>query len=112
MEVLIFLLPKQAAEGLECLCCSDDSMADFTVRGAVIGHCAAKILEVMDILPVVACKERPENVSDSDLCAPFSEEEVSTAISQMKSGKAPGIDNISAELLKIGGGGGGQLYSG
>ena len=69
-------------------------------------NCDSVVSEtVLDILPVVACKERPENVSDSDLCAPFSEEEVSTAISQMKSGKTPGIDNISAELLKIGGGG-------
>jgi hypothetical protein len=40
------------------------------------------------------------SMSDVDNCSSLSEEEIRTDISQMKNGKAPGVDQISAELLK------------
>ena len=38
-----------------------------------------------------------------DLCAPLSEDGIITAISQLKSGRAPGQDGITAEMIKLGG---------
>ena len=38
-----------------------------------------------------------------DLCAPLSEEEICTAISQLKNSRASGMDGITAEMIKLGG---------
>ena len=40
---------------------------------------------------------------DDELCDPITEEEISAAVSQMKNGRAPGLDGISSEVLKLGG---------
>ena len=42
-------------------------------------------------------------IDNEGLCSPITEEEISTAISQMKNRKAPGLDCISSEVLKLGG---------
>ena len=42
-------------------------------------------------------------IDNEGLCSPITEEEISTAISQMKNRKAPGLDCISREVLKLGG---------
>ena len=44
------------------------------------------------------------SMSDEDIFAPLSEEEIVTAISELRSGKAPGMDGISLEMLSLGGG--------
>ena len=41
--------------------------------------------------------------NDDELCAPLTEEEIRVAISHLKNGRAPGLDEISAEMLKVGG---------
>ena len=41
---------------------------------------------------------------DQNLSQPISEDEIQVAITQLRDGKAPGDDSISAELLKLGGG--------
>ena len=41
---------------------------------------------------------------DEDISAPLSEEEIVTAISELRSGKAPGMNGISLEMLSLGGG--------
>ena len=41
---------------------------------------------------------------DEDMSAPLSEEEIVTAISELRSGKAPDLDGISLEMLSLGGG--------
>ena len=41
--------------------------------------------------------------SDDDLCACLSEREIFTAILQLKMGRAPGLDGVSPEMLKLGG---------
>ena len=43
-------------------------------------------------------------MSDEDISAPLSEEEIVTAISELRSGKAPGLDGIFLEMLSLGGG--------
>ena len=40
---------------------------------------------------------------DENLSQPISEDEIQAAIAQLRDGKAPGDDGISAELLKLGG---------
>ena len=42
--------------------------------------------------------------SDEDISAPLSQEEIVTAISELRSEKAPGLDGISLEMLTLGGG--------
>ena len=67
-------------------------------------NCEALVSEAaLDILPVISCSNSSNNDCDSHLNAPPSEEEISLANSQLKSGKAPGIDDIPAEFLKLGG---------
>ena len=44
----------------------------------------------------------PGPVEDDEMCALLSEEEISTAMSQLKNGRAPGLDEVSAEMLKLG----------
>ena len=41
--------------------------------------------------------------SDDFLCSKFNEQELSDAILKLNSGKAPGMDNVTAEHLKFGG---------
>ena len=52
------------------------------------------------ISPSVLSAEPPDF---DDLCGPLSEEEICTAISQLKNGRAPGMDGITAEMIKLGG---------
>ena len=60
----------------------------------------------IDVLPdiVAATPLYRDNFADGDyLSQPITEEEIQEAISQLRDGKAPGADGISAELLKLGG---------
>lgn len=61
--------------------------------------------EDLNALRVVPRGERSDSVSvsDSDLCAPITEDEVTIGISQLKNGRAPGVDDISAKFLKLSG---------
>ena len=43
-------------------------------------------------------------MSDTDISAPLSEEEIVTAICELRSGKAPGMDGISLEMHSLVGG--------
>ena len=57
----------------------------------------------LESLPVVSPSDHPLGPPDADnLCAPLSEE-VITSISQLKSGKAPVLDAITAEIITLGG---------
>ena len=61
---------------------------------------------------VVPCKDLPIvsplfvssdiSMSDKDISAPLSEEEIVTSISELRSRKAPGMDGISLEMLSLG----------
>ena len=42
-------------------------------------------------------------LSDEDLSAPLSEEEIHTTISKLSSRRAPGLDGITLEMLSLGG---------
>ena len=46
---------------------------------------------------------REQFPDDGDLSLPISEEEIQETIAQLRVGKAPRADGISAELLKLGG---------
>ena len=59
-----------------------------------------------NLLPdiVAAIPSYRDNFADDvDLSQPITEDEIHEAISQLRDGKAPGADGISAELLKLGG---------
>ena len=58
----------------------------------------------IDVLPIVSSPSitSDTSLSDDDLSAPLSEEEIITAISELISGKAPGLDGISLEMLSLG----------
>ena len=42
----------------------------------------------------------PDPPDLDDLCAPLSEKEISTAISELRNGRAPEMDGITAEMIK------------
>lgn len=54
----------------------------------------------MDPVPGVC---QPGAADDDAICPPLSEEEIGAAMSQVKSGRATGLDEISAEVLQLGG---------
>ena len=59
----------------------------------------------LDALPTVPLSPASSGTppSDEDLSAPLSEEEIHTAISKLCSGRAPGLDGITLEMLSLGG---------
>ena len=59
----------------------------------------------LDALPVVPLSPASSDttLSDEDLSTPLSEEEIHTAISKLTSGRAPGLDGITLEMLSLGG---------
>ena len=59
-------------------------------------------LPTSESLPVIHSHALDDTMSDVDMCGCLSEDEIRTAISQMKKGKAPGSDEISTELLMLG----------
>ena len=52
----------------------------------------------IDVLPDIVQRQLCD---DDDLSQPITEEEIEEAISQLRDGKAPGADGISAKLLKL-----------
>ena len=63
-----------------------------------------KVIPIED-LPVITPPpiSSVTTLSDHDLSSLLSEEEIITAISELRSGKAPGLDGISLEMLSLGG---------
>ena len=62
------------------------------------------VLEALPVVEVPQLGDSDMSFDDDELCLPLSEEEISVAVSQLKNGRAPGQDSISAEMLKLGGG--------
>ena len=58
---------------------------------------------VLEALPSIQPPSQNSPIDNEELCSPITEEEISTAIFQMKNGKASGLDGISSEVLKLGG---------
>ena len=69
-------------------CCSSNCQLDTDVLPDII----AAIPSYRELFP-----------DDENLSQPISEDEIQVAIAQLRDGKAPGDDGISAELLKLGG---------
>ena len=68
-------------------------------------NCESEVsIATLDTLPVL---ELPSALSDDDVCEELSdnltEEEIAAAISQMRKGRAPALDGISTEILRLGG---------
>ena len=58
---------------------------------------------VLEALPSIQPPSQNSPIDNEELCSPITEEEISTAIFQMNNRKAPGLDGISSEVLKLGG---------
>ena len=74
---------------------------------SVVNCCSSVSQLTLEYLPALNPPEEfliplPGDDNNS-LCAPLSEEEIAIALSQTKSGEAPGPDGISVEILKVGG---------
>ena len=80
-------------------------LARWAEHFSSIVNCGVEVSEAsLENLPVISPSVHPAEPPDlDDLCAPLSEEEICTAISQLKNGRAPGMDRISAEMIKLGG---------
>ena len=85
--------------------------------GDKLNHWMEHFEEVMNCqvdIDVIPCEDLPvvspsfvssdTSMSDEDIPAPLSEEEIVPAISELRSGKVPGMDGISLEILSLGGG--------
>ena len=68
-------------------------------------NCGVEVSEAsLENLPVISPSVNPGEPPDlDDLCAPLSEEEICTDISQLKNSRTPGMDGITAEMIKLGG---------
>ena len=75
---------------------SDVANCDTTVS-------EASLERLLVVSPCLApTNQVPGDDSDSELCDELSEKELGIAISQLRNGRDPGVDEISAELLKLG----------
>ena len=95
--------------------CWQECLKSFCLNPSCSGwHCAehftsvtqwsSQVSEVvLEALPSIQAHSQNSPINNEELCSPITEEEISTAISQMKNGKAPGLDGISSEVLKLGG---------
>ena len=69
-----------------------------------VTQCSSQVSEVvLEALPSIQPPSQNSPIDNEELCSPITEEEISTAIFQMKNGKASGLDGISSEVLKLGG---------
>ena len=80
-------------------------LARWTEHFSSIVNCGVEVSEAsLENLPVISPSVHHAEPPDlDDLCAPLSEEEICTAISQLKNSRAPGMDGITAEMIKLGG---------
>ena len=60
------------------------------------------VVPIGDLPVVSSLSNMSSSLSDTDLSAPLSEEEIITAIFELSSGKAPCLDGISLEMLSLG----------
>ena len=81
-----------------------DKLNRWVEHFAEVVNCQVNTAVVpIDDLPVVSSlSNTSSSLSDTDMSAPLSEEEIITAISELNSGKAPGLDGISLEMLSLG----------
>ena len=85
----------------------DQKLARWAEHFGLVMNCGKEVSEpALESLPVIVPQDRATpNIPDLEerLCSSPTEEEISTALSQLKMGKAPGPDRIQAETLKLGG---------
>ena len=60
------------------------------------------VIPIEDLPIVTPHSSSDTTLSDHDLSSPLSEEEIITAISELRAGKAPGPDGVSLEMLSLG----------
>ena len=83
----------------------DDKLQCWVEHFSDIVYCESEVsVATLDALPVL---ESPFALSDdvcvNELSDNLIEEEIAAAISQMRKGRAPGLEGISTEVLKLGG---------
>ena len=82
-----------------------DKLHSWAEHFAEFVNCLVNVSEAtLEALPVIIpCPENGSNApNNEELCANLSEEEIAVAISQLRNGKAPGLDEISGECLSWG----------
>ena len=111
------LLKKQAykpssfnilAKNRSILLSDIDKLQRWAQHFAEVSNCCSSSCQLdTDALPdIIAAPPSYRELfpDDGNLPQPISEDEIQVAITQLRDGKAPGDDGISAELLKLGGG--------
>ena len=110
------LLKKQAsktsssnilAKNRSILSSDIDKLRRWAEHFAEVSNCCSSNCQLdTDALPdIIAATPSYRELfpDDENLSQPISEDEIQVAIAQLRDGKAPGDDGISAELLKLGG---------
>ena len=89
------------------LSCDTDKLQHWAEHFADVSDCCSLVSQLdPEALPDVTAATpsyRDQFPDDEDLSQPITEEEIQEAIGQVRDGKAPRADGISAELLKLGG---------
>ena len=89
------------------LASDDQKLARWAEHFGLVMNCGKEVSEIsLESLPVIESQDRATpNTSDLEeqLCPSPTEEEISVALSLLKMGKAPGLDRIQAETLRLGG---------
>ena len=93
----------QAVDGT-LLTSDENKLRRWAEHFTSVTQCSFQVSEVvLEVLPSVQAPSKNSSPDDEEeLCSPITEEEISTALSQMKNGKAPGLDGISSEVLELG----------
>ena len=85
-----------------------DKLQRWAQHSAEVSNCCSSSCQLdTDALPnIIAATPsyREQFPDDENLSQPISKDEIQVAITQLRDGKAPGDDGISAELLKLRGG--------
>ena len=95
-----------AKDGGSSVTSDEDKCKRWVEHFEEVFNCGTSVSEaVLEELPVINPREDGDVpiLAGDELGTPLTEEEIKVAVSQLRSGKAPGEDGITAEILRLGG---------